>query len=78
LFVVTTTVSELDRLKEQVAYFKYWQGVMLVTDISVIGWLISSSDDASRSTVVLAFIGVTLLTVASASCITILVAESTR
>lgn len=56
-------MSELDRLKEQVAYFKYWQGVMLVTDISVIGWLISSSDSASPSTVILAVIGVTLLTV---------------
>ena len=57
-------MPELDRLKEQVAYFKYWQGVMLVTDISIIGWLISSADNASRSTVILAFIGVILLTVA--------------
>jgi hypothetical protein len=39
---------------------------MLVTDISVIGWLISSSDNASRSTVILAFIGVALLTAAIA------------
>jgi len=31
----------LDQLKEQVAYLKFWQGIMVVTDISLVGWLIS-------------------------------------
>ena len=31
----------LDRLKEEVAYFKFWQGIVVVTDISLLGWLIS-------------------------------------
>jgi len=30
-------VSELDRLKEQLAYLKFWQGIMVVTDISLVG-----------------------------------------
>jgi hypothetical protein len=25
-------VSELDRLKEQIAYLKFWQGIMVVTE----------------------------------------------
>jgi len=40
-------MSELDRIKEQIAYLKYWQGVMVVTDISLVGWLITSADSAS-------------------------------
>jgi len=27
-------MSELDRLKEQLAYLKFWQGIMVITDIS--------------------------------------------
>jgi hypothetical protein len=56
-------VPEVDRLREQVAYFKFWQGVAVVTDISVLGWLVSGSDDASHPTVMLAVMGVLLLTV---------------
>jgi hypothetical protein len=56
------TVSELDRLKEQVAYLKFWQGIMVVTDISLVGWLVSTADGARPLTVALAIVGVVLLT----------------
>ena len=55
-------MSELDRLKEQVAYLKFWQGIMVVTDISLVGWLVSTADGARPLTVSLAIIGVVLLT----------------
>jgi len=55
-------VSELDRLKEQLAYLKFWQGVMVVTDISLVGWLVSTADTARPFTVALAIVGVVLLT----------------
>jgi uncharacterized membrane protein len=55
-------VSELDRLKEQVAYLKFWQGIMVVTDISLVGWLVSTADGARPLTVALAVVGVFLLT----------------
>lgn len=55
-------MSELDRLKEQVAYLKFWQGIMAVTDISVVGWLVSTADGARPLTVALAIVGVVLLT----------------
>ena len=38
----------LDRLKEQVSYFKFWQGIVVLTDISLLGWLISAVDEADR------------------------------
>ena len=55
-------MSELDRLKEQLAYLKFWQGIMVVTDISLVGWLVSTADGARALTVVLAIIGVISLT----------------
>ena len=54
-------MPELDRLKEQVAYLKFWQGIVVVTDISLTGWLITASDTATRLTVILAIVGVALL-----------------
>lgn len=54
-------MPELDRLKEQVAYLKFWQGIVVVTDISLTGWLITASDTATRLTVILAVVGVALL-----------------
>jgi fatty-acid desaturase len=56
-------MSELDRLKEQLAYLKFWQGIMVVTDISLVGWLVSTADSARALTVVLAIIGIISLTV---------------
>ena len=56
-------MSELDRLKEQVAYLKFWQGIVVVTDISLAGWLVSASNTAALLTVVLAIAGVVLLSV---------------
>jgi len=54
-------MSELERLKEQLAYLKFWQGIMVVTDISLVGWLVSTADGARALTVVLAIIGVIAL-----------------
>ena len=35
-------MSELDVAKEQIAYLKVWLGILVVTDISLLGWLASS------------------------------------
>jgi hypothetical protein len=53
-------VAALDRTKEELAYLKFWQGVVVVTDISVAGWLISAANGAAPLTVafVLAVLGV--------------------
>jgi hypothetical protein len=31
-------MPQLDRLKERLAYLKFWLGIVVVTDISLIGW----------------------------------------
>jgi len=55
------TMPQLDRLREQLAYLKFWLGIAVVTDISLIGWLISSFDDAGRLMLMLAATSVVLL-----------------
>lgn len=35
-------MSELDGLKEELAYLKLWLGIMIVTSISLVGWLLSN------------------------------------
>lgn len=40
-------MSRLDKPQEQIAYLKFWLGVMVVTDISLVGWLVSNAGDAA-------------------------------
>jgi hypothetical protein len=40
-------MSELDRLKEQLVYLRFWLGIMVVTGITLVGWLISTPTSAS-------------------------------
>ncbi len=54
-------MPELDRLKEEVAYMKFWQGIAVVIAISLAGWLVSATDEASALTFALAVAGVVLL-----------------
>jgi hypothetical protein len=54
-------VPALDQLKEQVAYLKLWLGIVMVTDISLLGWLLSFVDTAERLRILLAAFGVILL-----------------
>jgi hypothetical protein len=35
-------MSEIDVLKEKIAYLKLWLGIMVVTDISLVGWLLGN------------------------------------
>jgi hypothetical protein len=40
-------LSELDVAKEKIAYLKVWLGILVLTDISTFGWLISNVDTAT-------------------------------
>ena len=42
-------MSELDRIKEQLVYLRFWQGIMVVADISLVGWLASTGDTATHT-----------------------------
>ena len=39
-------MSDLDVAKEEIAYLKIWLGILVVTDISIFGWLISNVGQA--------------------------------
>lgn len=39
-------MSELDVAKEQIAYLKFWLGILVITDISLFGWLLSNATSA--------------------------------
>jgi hypothetical protein len=56
-------MSELDVAKEKIAYLKVWLGILLVTDISTFGWLVSSIATASTLLLWAAVIVVVALTV---------------
>jgi len=40
-------MSELDVAKEHIVYLKVWLGILVVTDISVSGWFVSSLGTAT-------------------------------
>ena len=54
-------MSELDRLKEQLVYLRFWLGIMVVTEITLVGWLISTPNTADPVLWSLAAVGVVLL-----------------
>jgi len=35
-------MSKLDVAKERIAYLKLWLGIVIVTDISLVGWLLGN------------------------------------
>jgi len=62
-------MSELDVAKEQIAYLKFWLGAMVVTDISLFGWLISNANSTSLRLLVGGCLAVIAITAASRYCI---------
>ena len=54
-------VSELDRLKEQLVYLRLWLGIVVVAEISLVGWLASAVETASVRLLTLAIATAVLL-----------------
>ncbi len=53
-------MSELDVLKERIAYLKVLFGILVVTEISLVGWLVSNFTEATtwmRSAGILVMVG---------------------
>lgn len=55
-------MSELDVAKEKIAYLKVWLGILVVTDISTFGWLISNVESSTMLLLWAAVIAVAALT----------------
>jgi hypothetical protein len=45
-------MSEADVLKEKIAYLKLWLSIMVVTDISLVGWLLGNYTVANWALIV--------------------------
>ena len=54
-------MSELDRLKEQLVYLRFWLGIMIVTEITLVGWLVSTPKTADSLLWSIGAIGAVLL-----------------
>ena len=54
-------MSELDRLKEQLVYLRLWLGIIVVGEISLVGWLASAAETASTRLLSLAIATAVLL-----------------
>jgi hypothetical protein len=54
-------MSELDRLKEQLVYLRFWLGIMVVTEITLVGWLISTPAAANPTLWFIGAFGAVLL-----------------
>jgi hypothetical protein len=59
-------MHKLDHLKEEIGYFKFWLGIVVLTDISVLGWVISAVDGAGRARIILAATGIAVLSFCAA------------
>ena len=55
-------MSELDVAKEQIAYLKFWLGIMVVTNISLFGWLISNASTANGGLLAAGCVAVVVVT----------------
>src|SRR5687768_3077587 len=49
------SMAELDGVKEQLVYLRLWLGIIVVAEISLIGWIASAVDTASLRLLTLAF-----------------------
>lgn len=54
-------MSELDRLKEQLVYLRLWLGIVVVAEISLVGWLASAVESAPARLLTLAIATAVLL-----------------
>ena len=55
-------MSELDKLKEAINQMRLWLGVLLITDISLIGWAVSNYEKEKNWMIILAGIAIIVLT----------------
>ena len=58
-------MSKLDVMKETISYPKFWLGVLVVSDISLVGWLLSNSESGSGFKITGAIIGIGAISISA-------------
>ena len=56
-------MAKLDEIKEELNYLKVWLGIIVLTTISLISWLINNYEAASDLKVVADMIAIVVLTI---------------
>jgi hypothetical protein len=56
-------VSKIDGIKEELGWLKIVFAIFVATDVSLVGWVAQNFSIADRPTVVLAIIGILVITV---------------
>ncbi len=54
-------MAKIDKIKETINQFRLWLGILVLTDISLLGWLASNMRDDAIIRIVLACISVFIL-----------------
>ena len=54
-------MSQLDGLKEHPVYLRLWLGIVVVAEISLVGWFASAAESATPRLFWLAIVGIMLL-----------------
>lgn len=58
-------MSQIDIVKETIAYLKFWLGVMVVSDITLVGQMLSNAGKASDLKTYGAIIGIAIITISA-------------
>ena len=56
-------MGQIDEIKEELNYMKVWLGIIVVTTIGLIGWLVNHYESASMLKTAGAIVAITVLTV---------------
>jgi hypothetical protein len=51
-------MRDLDSLKEELSYLRLWLGLVVATEISLVGWVATAGESATPRLFVLAIIGI--------------------
>lgn len=54
-------MSQLDGLKEELVYFRLWLGIVVIAEISLLGWIASAAETTAPRLFALAIGGIIVL-----------------
>ena len=57
-------MSKLDEIKEELNYLKVWLGIIVLTTIGLIGWLLNHYEISSNLKIVSGVVAIIILTIA--------------
>ena len=56
-------MAEIDEIKEELNYLKVWLGIIVITTIGLVGWLINNYEIASELKVIADILAIIILTI---------------